>query len=119
MSLNTIDTQILEQQARSSQQKEAYRLLEKTSNFRLGVGVRLDSDPASHFFVEVTINLTSVNEVSTAQLEKAVMCLRQLESRGYTLTHQNGAVTCESTISVDGVSDECQAVRHLLVSQLG
>jgi hypothetical protein len=39
--------------------------------------------------------------VSAAQLEKVVVCLRELEARRYSLIQQNGAVTCE--VAVDAV----------------
>ncbi len=117
MTTNLIDPEALENAAYASEQKEAYQLLTKGTAFRVGAGARIDSANTPNFFVEVTLTLTIQSQVSTARLQQALNCLKQLENRNYTLTHQNGSITCEASVSKQNLTNECHTILGLLEKQ--
>ncbi len=97
---NPADTEARTENALRSRLEEAYLLLEKNSCFRIGVGVRADSPNASIFFVEIVLSLSSENaEVYLGRLEKVLGCLKKLQTRGYTLSYEDGnCVSCEKPV---------------------
>ena len=68
---NTVDTKALMEEAKASKDKEAYKLLENTSSYRIGAGARIDSPNPSTFFIELLVKLSTENdEVNLPRLVK-------------------------------------------------
>jgi hypothetical protein len=104
-------------EAKASKDKEAYKLLEKNQTYRIGVGARIDSPDAPSFFVEVLINLSDGHgEVDLPRLEKTVICLNALHTRGYLLAYDGNSVSCESKKGFQNLNDEYSAVKALMKS---
>jgi len=114
----SIDTKTLEEEAKNSRHKEAYKLLEKTQACRIGVGARVNSSPQSSFFIEVIIKLSEENsEVNLSRLKKIFLTLEVLQERGYKLTYQDGnSISCEKTMASHEISDECTTAKKLVRS---
>jgi hypothetical protein len=109
----TIDIQALRKRAESSAHREAYSVLDRSRNCRIGVGVRLESPDQPSFFLEVLIYLCpNLHRVNVSLLEKNVMLLKELQARGYYLVCQDdGSVSCEARVSLQDLDSECEAVR--------
>jgi hypothetical protein len=112
-----IATAALAKQAKASPDKEAYKQLEKTSLYRIGVGARAEAGGAS-FFLEVLLALSAgSDEVDLGHLEKALNCLKTLKARGYLLTFEdNNKISCEATLKVGNPNQEYLAVKSVLKS---
>ncbi len=110
-----IDTKALIEEAKTSRDKEAYRLLEKTPSYRIGVGARTEL-PNPALFVEVIIKLSTENgDVNLSRLEKTLRLLEALQTRGYSLTYQDGnSISCETTTSINEISQECDAAKSII-----
>ena len=113
---NTVDTKALMEEAKASRDKEAYKLLENTSSYRIGAGARIDSPNPSTFFIELLVKLSTENdEVNLPRLEKTLHMLKALKKRGYSLTYQDGnSISCEKTTSGHEISREYDAVKSLI-----
>jgi hypothetical protein len=111
-----IDTKALIEEAKTSRDKEAYKLLEKTPSYRIGVGARTDSLNPPSFFIEVIVKLSTENgEVNLPRLEKTLCLLRALQTRGYSLTYQDdNSISCETTRSIHEISQEYDAAKLLI-----
>jgi hypothetical protein len=111
-----VDTKALMEEAKTSRDKEAYKLLEKTPSYRIGVGARTDSpDPAS-FFIEVIVKLsTESGEVNLPRLEKTLRLLKALHARGYSLTYQDDtSISCETPASIHEIPREIAAAKSII-----
>jgi hypothetical protein len=111
-----VDTKALMEEAKVSRDKEAYKLLEKTLSYRIGVGARTDSPNPPSFFIEVIVKLSTENgEVNLPRLEKTLHVLRVLQERGYSLTYQdNNSISCEKTTSIHEISQECETTKSII-----
>ncbi len=117
MTTNTrIDTKSLSDKAKASKDKEAYKLLERTPAYRIGVGSRSSSSDTPTYFVEIVLNLGKVDDkVDANHLEKAKTCLKDLQSLKYSLTYEEGnSITCEITKIAEELNDEYQAVKQVM-----
>jgi hypothetical protein len=94
--INSMNTEALAQDAKASEHKEAFSMLEKNQAYRIGVGARAEAD-ATSFFIEVIINLTMETcKVNILRLEKTLNCLKMLQARGYSLAFEDGnCISCE------------------------
>ena len=113
-----VDTKALMEEAKTSRDKEAYKLLEKTPLYRIGVGARVDSSNPPSFFIEVIVKLSKENgEVNLVHLEKTLRLLKALQKNGYSLTYQDDAsISCETTRSINKISQEYAAAKSLMNS---
>ena len=110
-----IETKALIEEAKTSRDKEAYKLLEKTPSYRIGVGARTEL-PNPTLFIEVIVKLSTENgEVNLSRLEKALRLLKALQTRGYSLTYQDGnSISCETTTSIHEISQEYDAAKSII-----
>lgn len=110
-----IDVQALQKEAKNSEHKESYRILERSRNYRIGVGSRLASYGQPSFFVEVLVYLCSdSSEVDLHLLEKKLMLLRELRSRGYSLSCQDdGTISCETNVPLHNLDTECETIKSI------
>jgi hypothetical protein len=111
-----VDTKALMEEAKTSRDKEAYKLLEKSPLYRIGVGARTDSPNPPSFFTEVIVKLSTENgEVNLPRLEKTLHLLKALQKRGYSLTYQDdNSISCEKTTSVHEISQESEVARAII-----
>jgi hypothetical protein len=119
MKKNTpIDGTSLLEEAKTSEHQEAYRTLEKNSNYRIGVGVRLTQPKSPSFFVEILVYLCSgSSNADLAALEKSLACLKELKARNYALTCQdNNCVSCEAAVTASNLIKEYVKVKALMKS---
>jgi hypothetical protein len=117
MKKNTpIDTGTLLEEAKASEHGEAYRTLERSKNYRIGVGVRLTPPKSPFFFVEVIISLcSSLDEVDLDAVTKSLACLKKLEDRNYALTCQDGNyISCELTVTALNLIEEFHETQMLI-----
>jgi hypothetical protein len=114
--LEPIDTASIGKHAQVSDEKEAYVQLEKTQTYRIGVGARAHSPNISSFFIEVIIKLSSeIGKVDLRRLEKALMCLKALKARGYTLAYEDDdCISCELVTEARNPDKEYQAIKVLM-----
>ncbi len=108
-----VNAKDLLRQAKISEHKEAYQPVNKTVNYRLGIGARLPLLPNQPptFFVEVIINMCpACGKVDLAFLERALICLKTLEQNGYTLTCQDdNSILCEKLSTEKTLQQEREA----------
>lgn len=111
-----INTNALLKEAESSEHKEAYQTLDKTQNFRIGIGVRLTPPNPPSFFIEVLIHLYSNSDAfDLKQMESSLTCLKELQARNYILTHQDdNCFSCEKVTPAQNLAEEYEAVKSLL-----
>jgi hypothetical protein len=114
-----IDTKVLIEEAKTSRDKEAYKLLEKTPLYRIGVGARSGS-PDPLFFIELIVKLSTENgEVNLQRLEKTLCSLKALQKRGYSLTYQDdNSISCEITTSIREIFKEYTAAKSIISARL-
>ncbi|MFQ5821683.1 MAG: hypothetical protein ACE5I5_16990 [Candidatus Heimdallarchaeota archaeon] len=107
-----IDVQALQETAKRSEHKEAYKVLEKSKNYRIGVGVRLRSPNQPSFFLEVLVYLcTDDTQVDLPLLEKKLNFLKELQGRKYFLSCQNdSSIFGEITIPVVNLEVEYETI---------
>ncbi len=111
----TINSSALAKEARVSKNKETYQLIEKNQIYRIGVGARTDSTDTPSFFIEILISLSAGSgKVDLSHLEKALTCLKTLQSKGYLLAYEDGnSVSCEKKRLQD-LNEEYLAVKSIL-----
>jgi hypothetical protein len=112
----SIDAKALIEEAKISKDKEAYKQLEKTTSYRIGVGARFESSNPPSFFIEVIVKLSTENgEVNPPCLEKTLLLLEALQTRGYSLTYQDdNSISCETTTSIHEISQEYEAAKSII-----
>jgi hypothetical protein len=111
-----IDIQSLQEEAKKSEVNEAFTIVTKMQNCRIGVGARLESPETSAYFVEVLISLcTSHHPVNLDLAEKNLFLLRQLDKRGYMLNcEEDGCISCELIVSSEKLIAECEAATLII-----
>ena len=111
-----IDTRALTEKAENSEDKEAYKLLDKTQSYRIGVGAMVNSLTLPSFFIEVIIKLSTENgKVNLPRLKRILISLKALQNKGYTLTYQdNNSVSCEKTIFINEILQEHAAAKSIM-----
>ncbi len=118
----SVNAKDLLRQAKASEHKEAYRPVNKTVNYRVGVGARLPLSPAQSptFFVEVIINMCpACSKVDLAFLERALTCLKTLEQNGYSLTCQDGnSILCEKLATQQNLQTALENANRVVKKEL-
>ncbi|MFX0201473.1 MAG: hypothetical protein ACFFCW_35600 [Candidatus Hodarchaeota archaeon] len=112
---NRININSLKKEAKSKH-NEAFQVLARMQNCRVGVGARLESAETPSFFVEVLVNLcTSDRSVNLELVEMNLLLLKQLEKRGYVLNcEEDGSISCELTVSSKNLIAECTAILDIV-----
>ena len=108
---NKIDAHSLQEEANRSEDKEAFAVLTRIRDFRVGVGARLESPANPIFFIEIIASLcTDRSVVNLNSLENKLLILRKLKERGYVLTcEEDGAVSCELAVPSKNLTLEYEA----------
>ena len=107
---NKINIHSLQEEAEKSEDNEAFQVLARIKNCRVGVGTRLESDDKPSFFIEVLVSLcTSNRSVNLDHIEKKLLLLRRLEERGYILScEEDSSVSCELIVPSKNLMAECE-----------
>jgi len=102
-------------EAVNSEHRESYRLVERNKSYRIGVGVELAPSGQPLFFVEIIIRLfADVSKPELDYLEKPLLFLKELKTRGYSLSYQDdSSIACQKAIRPDDIDTECQAVKSV------
>jgi len=118
--LRATDIQALAKEAENSEHKEAYRVLSKDNNCRIGVGARLAPSGQLSFFIEVLVYLfTEPSEIDLPLLERKLEFLEELEKRGYSLACQDDScISCEIIIAPRNLASECETIRSEICKRI-
>lgn len=109
-----IDVVALQDGAKKSEHKESYRVLERSSNYRIGVGARLAPSGQPSFFLEALIYLCPESGVDLPLMEKNLMFSRELQARGYSLSCQDdGSILCETTVPPHNLATEYETIKRI------
>jgi len=113
---NKINIRFLQREAKKSEDKEAFTVLARMPNYRVGVGARLESPEQTVFFVEIIVSLRAGHHVVNLDfLEKNLVILRQLKERGYVLTcEEDGTVSCELAVPSKKLTAEYEATTLII-----
>jgi hypothetical protein len=108
---NKINIHSLQEEAKKSEDKEAFTILARMPNCRVGVGARMESPANPVFFIEIIVGLCAGHHaVNLNSLEKNLLVLRQLKERGYLLVcEEDGTVSCELTVPSERLTAEYEA----------
>ena len=100
-------------EAANSENKESYRVIERTGNYRIGAGAELAPSGKSLLFVEVVIRLCpDLSKVDLAQLERNVSFLKELKARGYSvLSQDDNFISCQKSLKQDDLVKEYEAIK--------
>jgi len=116
MKENLIDIRALTGEARNSEHKEAFKILDRKHDHRIGVGTRLEPPDKQSFFLEVIVHLClDKSQVDLPTLEKKLKSLERLQKRGYSLSCQDdNCITCEIIMPPQSLSAEYKAIESMM-----
>ena len=115
-----LEAATLWKEAAASEHQESYQTLEKTPNYRIGVGARLTHPNLPSFFVEVLIYLCpNHSNAYLTTLENSLTCLKELKAGKYALTCQDNCVSCETTLPAHKLSEEYGKVEAIMKASFG
>jgi hypothetical protein len=113
--MNKVDVNSLQEEAKRSEDKEAFTVLARTHAYRVGIGARLKtSNPI--FFIEIIVRLYLRNHhVNLHSLEKNLNILKQLKERGYHLTcDEDGTISCELLVQSENLVAEYKTANSII-----
>jgi len=110
----------LQEEAEKSRDNEAFKVLAKIGDCRIGMGVRLESPKEPTFFIEVLVSLcTGGNHVNLNIIERKLSLLKRLNQKGYVLNcEEDGCVSCELTVQSKSLTSECVTTSSILEEYL-
>ena len=110
-----IDIASLLKEASALEQRESYKMVEKTQNYRIGIGVRL-SVHSSSFFLELIIYHHSPDEhFPFSDPRQLISFLKTLQERGYVISCQEETCTAlERMLPQDLLSNEVSYLKKLI-----
>lgn len=114
---HSIDVKVLKSEAETSEHGESYRVLQRSRNYRIGIGARLGPSDQPSFFLEVVIHLCpGSSKVDTAHLGKDLVLLKELEAKGYSLScEDDGSISCETDVAPENLDAEYEAVESTIM----
>jgi hypothetical protein len=107
-------------EAQASEDKEAYKALEKTPNYRIGIGARVNAPDPPIFFIEILIQL-SPTQIKTEPdvFEKSLACLKELQKKKYAVTCQDSQyIACETSLPAKSIDKEYNKIKSLMKTYL-
>jgi hypothetical protein len=111
---DSIDVDLLAEEARASEHGEAYRAMAKNEEYRIGIGARVNGGLV--YFVEVVVPITSGPQVELGEMERSLDVLKRLEKEGFTLTPQeDGSISGEFLISKARLEEAYERALSILV----
>jgi hypothetical protein len=111
-----INIRALQAKAKKSEDHEAFRVLSKTRDYRIGVGARLGTNGRLISFIEVLVNLCADHgTLNLSDLERKLSLLRGLEGKEYTLNcEEDGCVSSELIVKQENLIEEREAANALV-----
>ena len=111
-----VDVNSLQEEAKKSEDKEAFAVLLRTRAYRVGVGARLKTRADPIFFVEIIARLCPRNHpVNLSSLEKNLNILKQLKERGYHLScDEDGTISCELAVQSENLVAEYKTASSII-----
>jgi len=118
--IESTDIQALREDAEKSEHGEAYKVLDRSSNYKIGVGARLTPSGQPSFFFEVVVqSCLESSEVDLQLLEKNLVLLKKLQTRGYLLNcEDDGCISCEITVPSQNITTEYETIQSTIKSTL-
>ena len=115
-----IDAHSLQEEANKSEDKEAFAVLTRIRDFRVGMGARLEFPAKPIFFIEIIASLCPDRPVvNLNSLENRLLILRKLKERGYVLTcEEDGAISCELAVPSKNLTLEYEAAILIIKKHL-
>ena len=116
MKRSKVDVNSLQEEAKKSEDKEAFTVLLRTRAYRVGIGARLKTSADPIFFVEIIARLCPRDHpVNLSSLEKNLNILKQLKERGYHLTcDEDGTISCELVVRSENLVAECKTASSIV-----
>jgi hypothetical protein len=113
---NKIDTYCLQEEAKKSEDKEAFVVLARMRNCRVGVGARLESSSKPIFFIEIIASLCADHRtLNLNSLEDSLFILKKLKEKGYVLTcEDDGSISCELAVPSENLTLEYKTAVSIL-----
>lgn len=101
-----INIHSLQENARKSEEQEAFVVLAKVNDCRIGVGVRLELLAEPTFFIEVHVNLCANQDLVDLDLmESKLSLLKQLGQNEYVLNcNEDCYVSCELVVQSENLN---------------
>ena len=118
ISRNTIHS--LQEEAERSGDNEAFTVLGKIGDCRIGTGARLESPKEPTFFIEVLVSLCAGHDqVNLNIMKRKLSLLKRLHQKGYVLNcEEDGCMSCELTVRSKGLTAECMTANLILEEYL-
>ena len=106
-------------QARLAEDHEAYHLVAKQRDFRIGLVVTAVPNAPVAFRVEVLLQVLAKNtQPRIADLGRMKSILDILSTRGYSLEHHDSCwILCERTVTAEDAEEECERVMAIIRSK--
>jgi len=112
---NHINIRSLKDEAKKSKDRESFRELEKSSNYRISVGSRLTSQNKNLYFIEIVINFFPGAELDIALIEKNLMILKELEKNGYAINFDDTVcLYCEVNVDAEELDSVYKKIRKII-----
>jgi hypothetical protein len=110
-----IDIKSILNEALNSEHGESYRLVERNKSYRIGVGVELAPSGQPLFFIEIVVRLCAVVPKSEINfLEKTLLFLKELNTRGYSMLCQDdNSIACQKTVKPDDMNTEFESIKSI------
>jgi hypothetical protein len=114
--INKVDINSLREEAKKSEDKEAFTMLARTRAYRVGVGARLETSANPIFFVEIIVRPFPRNHpMNLHSLEKNLNILKHLKERGYRLTgDEDGTISCELLVQSENLVAEYKTANSII-----
>jgi hypothetical protein len=116
MKRSKVDVNSLQEEAKKSEDKEAFTVLLRTRAYRVGIGARLKTSADPIFFVEIIAKLCPRDHpVNLTSLEKNLNILKQLKEKGYHLTcDEDGTISCELAVRSENLVAEYKTASSIV-----
>jgi hypothetical protein len=113
---NKINIRSLQEEAKRSEDNEAFTVLAKIGNCRIGMGARLESSKEPTFFIEVLVSLcTGHDPMDLDIMERKLSLLRRLKQRGFVFNcEEDGCMSCELTVQSKGLIAEYKTTSSMI-----
>ena len=106
----------LQEEAERSEDNEAFTVIGKIGDCRIGLGARLESPKEPTFFIEVLVSLcTGHDPVNLNIMERKLSLLRRMKQKGYIFNcEEDGCISCELAVQSKSLVAECMTTRSIL-----
>ncbi len=116
---NLIDSQVLGENAKKSEHKESIKELKKSKHYKINVGARCTSSKTLSFFLEVVVYFLVGFKVNISLLEKKLMLLKELETKGFYLnSDDDGCIYGEFNVEAQKLNYEYEQISLVIKNYL-